>query len=119
MTDQLIDMAALQRLLNVVGGDPEDLQELLDDFVESVPETIDKMKGASQSGDLAALRIAAHSLKSNARDFGATNLASLCEALEHSCREGTVENPIAAVERIETEEEAVRAALAALRAEDV
>jgi len=119
MTDHTIDMAALQRLLNVVGGDPEDLQELLDDFVESVPETVAKMKEAGQSGDLTALRIAAHSLKSNARDFGASTLASLCEALEHACRDGAVDNPVAAVEKIEAEEEAVRAALSALQAEDV
>lgn len=119
MTDQPIDMSALQRLLNVVGGDPEDLQELLDDFVESVPDAIEKMKSAAQSGDLTALRIASHSLKSNARDFGATQLATLCETLEHACREEDVADPVGAVSDIEAEEQTVRAALSALRAEDV
>ena len=38
------------------------------------------------TGDVDRLRIAAHTLKSNARDFGALGLSSLCEALEIAAR---------------------------------
>ena len=80
MTDEIIDKAALDRLLAVIGGDPEDLQDLLEEFETSTPDTLAKMQAAAAEGDLEALRISVHSLKSNGRDFGATRLAAACEA---------------------------------------
>ena len=111
MSDDVIALAALKRLLDVIGGDPEDLDELLEEFEEVGPSTLATMQSAAASGDMDALRIASHSMKSNGRDFGATALAQACEALEHACREGAVADPEAQVQAIANELESARAAL--------
>jgi len=77
-----IDLTALRNLKNMIGGNPEDLAELIDDFVAALPEQVQQMRAHGDNGDLAALRIVAHSCKSNARDLGALHLADLCARLE-------------------------------------
>ena len=81
MSEGVINKAALQRLLDVIGGDREDLAELLEEFETSTPQTLAEMQAAAAAGDLGALRIASHSLKSNGRDFGADALATACDPL--------------------------------------
>lgn len=89
MSDQ-IDLTALRNLKNMIGGDPGDLSELIDDFVEALPGQVQEMHDHAGKGDLGALRIAAHSCKSNARDLGALHLAELCARLETECAAGEV-----------------------------
>ncbi len=112
MNEVVIEKEALQRLLNVIGGDPDDLQELLEDFEETTPTTLQEMKDAAANGDLTALRISSHSLKANGRDFGAMALARACEQLEEACRNGSVDDPLAEVAAIAAELTRARAALA-------
>jgi len=107
-----IDRTALDRLLDLIGGDAEDLQELVDEFEQSTPGLVAAMRTAVADSDVASLRIAAHSLKSNARDMGAMTLAALCEALEHAARDGAVEAPGDQVAQIDTELTRARNALA-------
>lgn len=112
MSDNVIDRAALDRLLTAIGGDMEDLEELLDDFAELGPQTLSKMKSAAAERDLDTLRISAHSLKSNARDFGAMALAAQCERTERAAVSGEIDDPAAYVASIEHELDRARAALA-------
>jgi len=111
MTDEVIDRAALKRLLDVIGGDPDDLAELIEEFETVTPDILETMKSAANAGDIAALRISAHSLKSNSRDFGAVALAGSCEALERDCHGGDVDDPVARVAVIGSQLDAARAAL--------
>lgn len=111
MNDARIDRSAIARLLDVIGGDPEDLKELVEEFHASAPDLVGRMQSSASSGDTEGLRIAAHSLKSNGRDFGAVALAGMCERLEHECRSGTVEDGVGQVAAIAGELIAVRAAL--------
>lgn len=111
MTEAVIDTAALQRLRDVIGGDDEDFFELLDEFEMVTPEVLATMRDAAAAEDYEALRISAHSLKSNSRDFGAVALAASCEALERDCRNGAVEDPLARVSLIGDQLDAARAAL--------
>jgi len=113
-----IDQKALGRLLEVIGGDSEDLKELVDEFEQTTPDLIATMRMAAEKSDMTAIRIAAHSLKSNARDMGAMRLAELCEALEHAAREGAIDAPGDRVEVIETELTRTRGALAAISLTD-
>lgn len=69
MSAEVIDKGALRRLLDVIGGDPEDRDELLEDDRSTGPEIVGTIGAAAIAGDLEAVRIAAHTLKSNARDF--------------------------------------------------
>lgn len=80
-----IDNIALQSLFEVLGNDSEEFSELLGDYLEDAPELAVRMVDASGSGDRDAYRIAAHTLKSNARDFGAVRLSKLCANAEAAC----------------------------------
>ncbi len=70
----VLDVNALRNLRSVIGGDIDDLMELVEEFVASLPHEMDAMRGQAENGDLTALRITAHSCKSNARDLGAPGL---------------------------------------------
>jgi HPt (histidine-containing phosphotransfer) domain-containing protein len=100
LSTEIIDHDAIQRLLSVIGGDKEDLLELLEEFEMSTPILVDKMKTAAAEANFSSLRIFAHSLKSNGRDFGAVTLASLCENLERACKSGKVSDPLEKVKEI-------------------
>ena len=93
MEMEIIDEQALARLKEVIGGSEEDLHELIDDFEETAPDLLQGIKAAIDANDLTALRIASHSLKSNAREFGADTLARLCATLEKQCHDEALENP--------------------------
>lgn len=114
MNDSEIDLTALSRLLEVIGGDPEDLAELLEDYRATAPDLAAQIEAAAAAGDLDALRIAAHTLKSNAQDFGATWLSVLCAELEHACRDGDVPDPVGKAAAIAAAEDSARAALASI-----
>ena len=103
MTPAVIDLAAIANFKAVVGDDPELLAEFVGVFVRSVPKHVAAMREASAARDLAGLRIAAHSCKSNSRDMGATILSELCATLEGQSRDGTVDDPEAQISRIEVE----------------
>ena len=114
----MIDRGAIARLLEVIGGDVDDLRELLEEFHSSTPALVDQMQAAAASGDTDALRIAAHSLKSNSRDFGALALGDLCEGLEHDCRAGAVTDGPARVAAISHELAVVRGVLNGIVADE-
>lgn len=84
----MIDRAALERLQEALGDDPADLVDLLETFLSDAPEIVDLMDAAADAADLDVVRRQAHSLKSNARDMGATALAGLCASLEGDLRDG-------------------------------
>jgi histidine phosphotransfer protein HptB len=119
LADDTIELPALRRLLEVIGGDRADLVELIDDFVGGAPELVAQMQAASSAGDIAALTRAAHTLKSNARDFGAVRLAAMCAELERASREGAVFDAPVSIAAIAQEEEKARTTLGALNVEDI
>ena len=114
-----IDPTALKRLLEVVGGDLEELEDLRNDYLEDAPDLAQRLLDAASRGDLTALRIAAHTLKSIARDFGAARLAELCATLEKACIEGGPEDPLGLAKRIRDEEDSARRALSGLNLGDL
>lgn len=111
MNDPVIDHSAIDRLLRVIGGDIEDLRELIEEFLTSTPELVSRMEKAAEDGNLDTLRITSHTLKANGRDFGASSLAALCERLEGDCKSGLVEDPVGQVAMIARQLVATREAL--------
>lgn len=83
-----IDRGALARLRDLVGGEHADLVELVESFLEEGPSLINELLSSARASDLAATRRAAHSLKSNARDMGATEFAEICARVEAQCASG-------------------------------
>jgi len=108
---EVIDSSALGRLLDVIGGDVNDLVELIEEFESTTPMIMEKMLTGVETQDWESLRIQAHSLKSNARDFGAKKLAALCATLEMQCGDGNVVEPATQVSNIQSELQVARSAL--------
>ena len=109
MSDDPIDWEVLARL---DFGDPpgELLAMLVATFLEHAPTNVAAMQDGAAAGDAAAVRLASHSLKSSARQFGALHLGDLCEAIEHAAAEGRIDP--GAVDEAAGEFERARAALA-------
>lgn len=114
MSSETIDTAALAKLKDMIGGDTEDLAELVDDFVSSFPQQVTLMRSQSTDQDWSALRITSHSCKSNARDLGAHALSELCARLELQCKNGAPTDPDAQLSNIENASTAAIAALGQL-----
>ena len=60
--------------------------ELIRAFLDEAADLLVLIREAAASGDRGSIRRASHSLKSNARDFGAVDLGQLCEAVERDLR---------------------------------
>ncbi len=80
----LIDQATFEELKQMSGA--EFIDELIDAFLDDAPHMIEQMQIALTAGDVESFRRNAHSLKSNANTFGATELGSLSKELELMAR---------------------------------
>lgn len=109
--EHTIDHAALDRLLDTVGGDQSFVTELIETFLGEAPVMLAEIRGALQTQDTELLRRAAHSLKSNSAQFGAERLRSLCLQLEQRAKEQQLAGLDQLVAQAETEFQAVHAAL--------
>jgi HPt (histidine-containing phosphotransfer) domain-containing protein len=84
-----IDRATFEELKQMSGADF--INELIDAFLEDAPLMIQNMRTAAATGDVESFRRNAHSLKSNAQTFGATELGRLAKELETMGRENNLE----------------------------
>ncbi len=67
------------------------INELIDAFLEDAPNMMLQMHQALTTNDVETFRRNAHSLKSNANTFGATELASLAKELEFMAKENNLD----------------------------
>ena len=84
----LIDRATFDELKQMSGEDF--INELIDAFLEEVPNMISQMHSALETQDVETFRRNAHSLKSNANTFGAAELGTLARELEMMGRENNL-----------------------------
>jgi CheY-like chemotaxis protein/HPt (histidine-containing phosphotransfer) domain-containing protein len=110
----VLDDAALGHL-EAATGDPAFVAELVDTFLQDSPALVASLRSAQQAGHAEELHRAAHTLKSNARTFGAAPLADLCQALERTASVGVTDETAQLVARIEDSYARVESALAAVR----
>ena len=106
----VLDASALARL-RAIAPNPEAFATLTASFVDNGAVLVAQMAEAAGSGDADALRRNAHTLKSNAASFGATELSELCAALEARARAGDIADVDDAVTRIARAFDGARAAL--------
>jgi len=85
----VIDKATFEELKQISGADF--INELIDAFLEDAPNMIQNMRTALATKDVESFRRNAHSLKSNANTFGATELGILAKELESMGREKNLE----------------------------
>ena len=89
MTENVIDRVVFDSLKDSVGDDY--IGELVDTFGEEAPSLIANMRQALSAHDEDTFRREAHSMKTNAATFGATNLAELARALEQLARKNQLD----------------------------
>jgi len=85
----VINKATFEELKELSGADF--INELIDAFVEDAPNMIQSMQAALDTRDTESFRRNAHSLKSNANTFGATELGALAKELELMGRENNLD----------------------------
>lgn len=85
----VIDKATFEELKQMSGADF--INELIDAFLEDAPHMVQNMQIAAPAGDVDSLRRDAHSLKSNAYTFGATELGALAKELEMMAKENNLD----------------------------
>jgi HPt (histidine-containing phosphotransfer) domain-containing protein len=83
-----IDKATFEELKQISG--PEFINELIDAFLDDGLHMIQNMQIAVTEGNVESFRRNAHSLKSNAYTFGATELGNLARELESMGRENNL-----------------------------
>ena len=84
-----IDLATFEELKQMSGADF--INELIDAFLDDAPHMIQNMQTAATAGDVESFRRNAHSLKSNAYTFGATELGALAKELEFMGKENNLD----------------------------
>jgi PAS domain S-box-containing protein len=94
--------------------DPTFVRELISTFLSDAPHLVGALRSSLEQDKTEQLRIAAHTLKSNGRTFGATALASLSEELELSAQKRTLVGADELVTQIEDEYARVESALESL-----
>jgi histidine phosphotransfer protein HptB len=104
-----IDLTVFNQLKEISGEDF--INDLIEAFLDESPGMLAEIESALASGDVESFRRNAHSLKSNAATFGASELATLAKELEIMGREGNLE--IGA--RLEALKESFAAATEALK----
>jgi HPt (histidine-containing phosphotransfer) domain-containing protein len=92
VTDRVLDPDAIDRLLEITGGDPGFVDELIDTYLEDAETQLAALRQAALAGDAASMERPAHSLKSSSATVGAMALAELCRSLEADARAGVVDD---------------------------
>ena len=107
------DESVLRRLSDSMGGDDAFVGELIDQFLDDAPSLVAAARRALDAHDVEEVRRAAHTLKSNAATFGATELAARCSALERAAMDGDLGDGPGSADRIDEELTRLHAALRA------
>lgn len=109
----VIDKTTFDELKEMSGD--EFINELIDTFLEDAPKMIAEIKSAYASSDVDSFRRAAHSMKSNAATFGASQLAALAKELEMLGKENKLHETGDRLKALEGAYEDVRSELIGLK----
>jgi len=110
-----IDQSAIDNLLISVGGDTAFVSELIGEYFTDTTAQFETMQQALTTNDIDAFRRAAHSLKSNSANFGATHLADLCKQLEDLAKKSNLGTAAGILGEAIVEYEQVEIALSTFR----
>ena len=81
-TQPVIDPQAIEDLRALNPEDPAFLRELIDLFIQDVPERITEIEQALARQDAVLLTRAAHTIKGSCSNFGAASLREISHAME-------------------------------------
>jgi len=83
MTTPAVDAATVAGLKDLNPDDPNFLRELVDLFLQDVPERVAEIEQALAKQDAVLLTRAAHTIKGSSSNFGAAGLAKVSLEMEH------------------------------------
>jgi HPt (histidine-containing phosphotransfer) domain-containing protein len=112
-----IDRAALKNLLAMFSNDLEFLYQVIDTYIADAANLVATIQQAVAKGNADELHRAAHSLKSNSANLGATALSHLARDLEELGRLGNAAAAHEKMPALETEFTQVKASLQRIRTE--
>jgi signal transduction histidine kinase/CheY-like chemotaxis protein len=113
--EAILDPAALDKLLNLVDGDRNNLSNLIQSFLDDTSKLLSDLRRSLEIGDAELLRRTGHTLKSSGRDFGATSLSQLGKQLEDLGRNKMLAGADELVAQVETEYAPITIALEKFR----
>ncbi len=112
----VLDNNAYKILRSMLGAGADFMiDDLLATYLEETPKIIQALHLGQLTGDAAAVRMAAHSMKSSSANLGAMAFSHLCDQIEEQAREGVLALDLIA--KVDTEYALVKQAMIALRAE--
>jgi HPt (histidine-containing phosphotransfer) domain-containing protein len=106
-----LDPKVLDDLRASVGGDEAFFAELVDELLADAPRQLAALREAASTGDAEGARRAAHTLKGNARTFGAEELAVIGLELETAAAGGDLATVLTRLDAIDEAWVRTRAAL--------
>jgi HPt (histidine-containing phosphotransfer) domain-containing protein len=90
MATEPIDLEALHRLRDDLGGNLDMVRDLIQTYLHEAPLTIARIRSGVAGGDASAVAQAAHSFKSGCSMVGATRLRTLALQLEETALQGSL-----------------------------
>ena len=82
VTDQSFDVQALEKLANFDSDGIPLALVLIQDFLNSTPKVLERLRAANMANDVMAIGAEAHALRSSSLTLGLVKLGKLCEELE-------------------------------------
>lgn len=106
--DDAVDMSVLTSFEDGnAEGEPDFVVELIDLYLDDVPQKLEAMREALTLRDAHSLRDAAHGLKGSSSSLGACQMAALCHELEASANDQSSQGLKTILIRLEHEFERV------------
>jgi HPt (histidine-containing phosphotransfer) domain-containing protein len=68
-------------------GDTAKMKKYIDMYLDTANQKIEVMKAAVQEADYETLKVAAHTMKSQAKYMGISNVEATIVSVEHACNE--------------------------------
>ena len=96
-------------------GAPDILGRVIDHYLSQSPDSIRKLNEAIAANDIELIRSISHRFKSGSANLGALRLAEICGVMERSASVNTMAVNKEILAKLESEYEAARIALAAVR----
>jgi PAS domain S-box-containing protein len=86
-----LDHVALATLLELVGSDPDFVDQLVDEYLADAPRQAAAVRAAFDAGDPAGLVQPAHKLKGTSLNLGGMRVAGVARSIEERGRVGTLD----------------------------
>ncbi len=112
LASDVLDQKTLQSLRQMMGARASQvLAQLINNYLADAPQLLQAIRAAVETGDAAALKQAAHTLRSASANLGATTFSQMCKTLETIGDAGTTAGALAGVLQVEAAYEIVKATL--------